>query len=269
MKLEDKLRETMRVKHRSIHTENSYVGWYRQFVRFYGLQRHPEEMGTPEVTAFLTHLAVEREVAPSTQNQALNALVFLYRHVLKQPLEGVDAVRAKERDNLPVVLTVSETIKVLEPQQGATGCAIKLLYGCGLRVNECLRLRVKDIDLESMVVRIHRGKGGKDRILRFPEDLVEEMKAQLAAGRLLFERDRAADADGVYLPDALESKSPGAGKTLDWFWVFPSPKLSEDPRAPGVIRRHHIDDGTVNRAIQRAVKGAEIRKHVTAHTLRH
>ena len=168
-------------------------------------------MGKKEISQFLTHLAIAKNVSAGTQNQALNALVFLYRHILEIPLEGIDAVRAKEPKNLPVVLSVPEMKKVLEPQQGDTGVAIKMLYGCGLRVNECLRLRVKDIDLDAKVVRVHRGKGAKDRILNFPNTLVEEMKAQLAAARILYDQDQENNVASVYMPNAYDSKSPKAG----------------------------------------------------------
>jgi integron integrase len=268
MKLEKQLSDLMRLKQMSLHTERSYIGWYKQFVRFYGLKHHPAEMGADEVEAFLTHLAVERDVAPATQNQALNALVFLYRNVLGKPLEGIDAVRAKEKERLPVVLTEMEVRNILAPQQGDTGCAMKLLYGCGLRVNECLRLRIKDIDFETRVVRIHDGKGQKDRILKLPDCLHGELQSQMAAGRILFEADRASGVAGVYLPHALAKSAPAYAVSWEWFWLFPAGSLSNDPRA-GVIRRHHITDAKVNRDLQRAVKANQIYKKVTAHTLRH
>ena len=207
MRLEDQLRGKIRLRQMSLRTEESYVQWYRRYVRFHG-KRHPGEMGKVEIEKFLTYLAVERRVAPSTQNQALNALLFLYREVLETKVEGVDAFRAKEKPNLPVVLTQDEIKTVLAPLQGAVGCAVRLLYGCGLRVNECLRLRIKDVDFEAGIIRVHDGKGGKDRALTMPEKLRDELKGCVSAARILHESDRAAGVAGVYLPHAASEKAP-------------------------------------------------------------
>ena len=269
MKLEEQMRRLIRVRQMALTTERDYLQWYRRFVLFHG-KRHPGEMGRPEVEAFLTYLAADRKVAPSTQNQALNALVFLYREVLQVPLEGVDAVRAKERRKIPVVLTESEVKALLLPMQGEMALAAGLLYGCGLRVMECLRLRVKDVDLEAGVVRVHDGKGGKDRVVTLPERLRDPIGSQLARIRPWHEEDRAADVAGVYLPKAYERKAPVWGRQWEWFWFFPSKSLSEDPRSsPRVRRRHHLADVTVGRALRKATAAAGIAKKVSAHTLRH
>lgn len=268
MKLEDQIRELLRFKHYSIRTEDTYVGWYRQFVKFHDL-RHPQEMGKEEVEAFLTHLAVSRRVAAPTQNQALNALAFLYREVLKTPFEGVDVMRAQETKRLPVVLSVEEMRKMLMVMTGEEAVMAKLLYGCGLRVMECMRLRVKDVDLSGGKVEVRAGKGDKDRVLTLPKSVVAALEAQLERCRVLHEKDRADGLAGVYLPNAYEVKNPAAGVSWPWFWLFPSGNLSADPRAGGLERRHHAHEARVGRALAAAVKAAGLAKKVTAHTLRH
>ncbi len=268
MKLEDQIREKMRFKHYSLRTEEAYVGWYRRFVYFHE-RRHPEEMGAAEVEAFLTDLAVHRNVVAATQNQALNALVFLFKDVLEKPFEGVDAMRAKQSRRLPVVLSVEELRKVLMIMTGEEAVMGKLLYGCGLRVLECLRLRVKDVDLSGGKVEIRGGKGDKDRVLTMPKSLVGLLEAQLQRCRVIYEKDRESGLAGVYLPGAYEVKNPAAGVSWPWFWLFPSGSLSADPRAGGLERRHHAHEARVSRALAVAVKEAGLEKKVTAHTLRH
>lgn len=258
----------MRFKHYSIRTEDGYVAWYRQFVKFHGL-RHPQEMGKEEVEAFLTHLAVNRRVVAATQNQALNALVFLYREVMKQPFEGLDAMRAQESKRLPVVLSVEEMRKMLMIMTGEEAVMAKLLYGCGLRVMECMRLRVKDVDLSGGKVEVRGGKGDKDRVLTLPKSAVGALEGQLQRCRVIYEKDREDGVAGVYLPGAYEVKNPGAGVSWPWFWMFPSGNLSADPRADGLERRHHAHEARVGRALAAAVKAAGLAKKVTAHTLRH
>jgi integron integrase len=290
MKLEDRIREIMRYKHYSLSTEESYMGWYRRFVKFHQL-RHPKEMGASEVEAFLTDLAVQRNVVAATQNQALNALVFLFKEVLEKPFEGVDAMRAKQSRRLPVVLSVDEMRKMLMWMTGEEAVMGKLLYGCGLRVKECLRLRVKDVDLSGGKVEIRGGKNDKDRVLTMPKSLVGLLEAQLQRCRVIYEKDREDGVAGVYLPGAYEVKNPGAGVSWPWFWLFPSGSLSADPRAGGLVRRHHAHEAKVSReapisraahvarhhaheakvsrALTAAVKRAGLEKKVTAHTLRH
>ncbi len=268
MKLEGQIRELLRFKHYSIRTEDTYINWYRQFVKFHGL-RHPQEMGRAEVEAFLTHLAVNRRVAAATQNQALHALVFLYREVLKMPFEEVDAMRAHERKRLPVVLSVEEMRKMLMVMTGEEAVMAKLLYGCGLRVMECLRLRVKDVDLSGGKVEVRGGKGDKDRVLTLPKSVVGALEAQLQRCRVIYEKDRADGVAGVYLPNAYDVKNPAAGTSWPWFWLFPSGSISADPRADGLERRHHAHEARVSRALAAAVKVAGLDMKVTAHTLRH
>ena len=268
MRLEDRIREKMRFKHYSLRTEETYVGWYRRFVRFHGV-RHPEDMGAAEVEAFLTDLAVNGRVVAATQNQALNALVFLFKEVLNKPFEGVDAMRAQVSRRLPTVLSVDEMRKVLMVMTGEEAVMGKLLYGCGLRVLECMRLRVKDVDLSGGKVEVRGGKGDKDRVLTMPKSLVGLLEAQLKRCRVIFEKDRVDGVAGVYLPGAYEVKNPSAGESWPWFWLFPSGNLSADPRAIGVERRHHAHEARVGRALAGAVRTVALEKKVTAHTLRH
>lgn len=267
MKLENQIRDSMRFKHLSLKTEESYVGWYRRFVLWHG-KKHPAEMGAAEVEAFLTHLAVERKLSASSQNQALNALVFLYREVLKLPMEGVDAQRAASNKRLPTVLTQAEVAELLKGVRGEAGIVCKLLYGCGLRVAEGLALRVKDVDLDGGTVTVRSGKGDKDRIATLPKVLLQPLTEHRARIEQLHKQDRAAGLAGVYLPNALAVKHPAAAESWEWFWLFPSPNLSVDPRT-GILRRHHINDINISRELARAAKMAGLTKRVTAHALRH
>lgn len=267
MKLEDQLRDTIRFKHLSLKTEESYVGWYRRYVLWHG-KRHPEEMGAAEVEAFLTHLAVDRKLAAVSQNQALNALVFLYREVLKVELKGVNAQRANYNKRLPVVLTQAEVAELLKAVKGDAGLVCKLLYGCGLRVAEGLALRVKDVDLNGGTVTVRSGKGDKDRIVTLPKSLVAPLTEHRARIELIYKQDRAAGLAGVYLPHALSVKHPAAAESWEWFWLFPSASLSVDPRSR-LERRHHANDINISRELARAAKMAGLTKRVTAHVLRH
>ncbi len=266
-KLEDRLRQAIRTRGYSIRTESSYVHWYRQFVCFHG-KRHPQEMGAVEISSFLTHLAVDRNVAPSTQNQGLNALVFLYRQVLEKEVDGIEALRAKKRENLPVVLTKNETRRILDTMSGVEALVARLLYGCGLRIMEALRLRVKDLDLEGNKVEIRDAKGGKVRVLTLPQKLAGPLEEHLKRTRMAWEEDRRENLPGVHLPYALDRKDPTAPKSWPWFYVFFAETLSTDPRS-GLRRRHHLHETSVGRALSKASKRADIPKKVTAHTLRH
>ena len=267
VKLEDRLRGALRVKGLAITTEETYVGWYRRYVKYFQM-RHPQEMGAREVEEFLTHLAAELNVAAATQNQALNALVFLYKEVLKLDLGPLDALRAKRKKYLPVVLTMEEVKRLMEGLRGQEWLMGALLYGCGLRVAECLGLRVKDMDVGGGTVSVNDGKGGKGRMLALPKRIREEMSRHLGRVKLIHAEDEAAGQGGVFLPTAVERKAPAWGKSLAWFFLFPAEGLSVDPRS-GVRRRHHVHEVTVGRALRRAAQLAQIHKKVTAHTLRH
>ncbi|NQT56935.1 MAG: integron integrase [Desulfobacteraceae bacterium] len=267
-KLLDQVRDIMRLKHYAYRTERTYTGWIKRFILFHD-KKHPGEMGEPEVEAFLTWLAVDRKVSKSTQNQAFNALIFLYREVLKCPLEGrIDAVRSQKKQRLPVVMSKEETHRVLSAMSGTTQLMAKLLYGSGLRLMECMRLRVKDIDFELNEIRVHSGKGDRDRLVPLPESIKTALKTHIERVKLIHEHDLAEGNGEVYLPQALARKYPKAGKEWEWQYVFPSHKISLYPRK-NVMRRHHMDPSSLDRAIKRAVKLAGIIKRVSSHTFRH
>jgi len=267
-KLLDQLRAACRVRHYSIRTEEAYAGWVVRYIKFHGL-RHPREMAAPEVAAFLTHLAVERRVAASTQNQALNALVFLYRNVLDTDpglLAGV--VRAVRPVRLPVVLSRDEVRKVLAELEGTPRLVALLQYGAGLRVLDALRLRVKDVDWDLGQLVVREGKGDKDRRTVLPQVVRDPLREHLDRVRTLHEKDLAAGFGSVYLPTALDRKMPGAATDWRWQYVFPSVRRSVDPRS-GAVRRHHADSSAVNRVVVAAAGRAGLTKRVTTHAFRH
>jgi integron integrase len=264
----ERLRNRIRYRHYSLRTERAYEEWVRRYIRFHR-RRHPRELGAEHVTAFLSSLATIRHVSASTQNQALAAILFLYREVLGIDLPWMEGIlRAKRPRHLPVVLTRLEAHALLARMEGTHALMAKLMYGTGMRLMECLRLRVKDVELARHEIVVRQGKGGKDRITMFPISLVDEMTRHLREVRKVFDGDRAAEVAGVELPDAYEVKNPGAGKTWGWHWVFPQDHLSFDPRTH-IHRRHHIFDQTFSRAIKRAAVSTGIVKPVSSHTLRH
>jgi len=263
-----RFREAIRVRHYSLRTERVYLYWIRKYLRFHGM-RHPASMGGPEVTAFLSHLANDENVAAATQSQALAALLFLYKAVLEIDLPWLDqVVRAKRPHRLPTVLERSEVRALLDAMHGEYGLMARLMYGTGMRIGECSALRVKDVSLERRELVVRDGKGGKDRMTVLPKQLVDALAQQIGGSRDVYFRDRAEDQPGVALPYALERKYPNAGKAWGWYWVFPQDHLSRDPRS-GIVRRHHVYDQTVARAIAAASRQAGIVKPVTSHTLRH
>lgn len=263
-----RVREVIRYKHYSIRMERAYVEWVRRFVAFHG-RRHPRDMGAEEVRAFLTHLAVEADVAASTHQQALSALLFLYREVLEVDLPWLlDLARPKKPKRVPVVLSRSEVGRLFEMLDGSHALMARLLYGTGMRLMECIRLRVKDVDFERGEITVRDGKGGKDRHTMLPESLADPLRQHLLRVRALWGNDRAAGVPGVYLPTALARKYPGAPESWGWFWVFPASALSVDPRS-GISRRHHAQEQALQRAIKRALGEAGIVKPASTHTLRH
>jgi len=267
-KLLDQVREAIRRKHYSIRTEEAYIHWIKRYI-FFHHKRHPRNMGTPEIEAFLTYLATKRNVAASTQNQALAALLFLYREVLHLDLDGpIDAVRAKKPQRLPTVLTRDEVSNVIGFLAGTHRLMAKLLYGSGLRLMECVRLRVKDVDFAQHQIIVRDGKGMKDRVTLLPDTLVAPLQEHLRHVRLIHEQDLSQGYGAVYLPYALARKYPHANREWAWQYVFPASKLSKDPRS-GAIRRHHVDESSLQRAIRHAARQAGINKHVTPHTFRH
>ena len=254
-RLLDRVREAIRVRHYSIRTERAYVEWVRRYIHFHRL-KHPAEMGSREVSQFLTHLAVKRQVAASTQNQALNAIMFLYRVVLRQPIDILDnTVRAKVPQRLPVVLSETEVAQILRHLTGEQWLMVGLMYGSGLRLLECLRLRVKDVDFGYQCITVRDGKGNKDRVVTLAMLLEQPLRRHLAGVRTLFDRDRAEGVAGVYLPGALARKYPNAPREWGWHWFFPSARLSEDAREdPPVVRRHHYHENTLQKAVRSAVR---------------
>jgi integron integrase len=267
-RLLDQVREQIRLKHYSIRTERVYCEWVKRYIRFHHY-RHPVEMGAPEVEAFLSDLAVRRDVSASTQNQALAALLFLYKQVLRQDLPWLgEVVRAKKPARLPTVLSVDEVHLILGLLDGQVGLVARLLYGGGMRLLEGIRLRVKDVDFSRNEIIIRDGKGQKDRVTVMPASLVGPLKQHIARTRLLHDQELAEGRGDVYLPDALARKYPKAPWEWAWQYVFPASSLSVDPRS-GAVRRHHLDEKRVQRAFKRAVKASGIAKLATPHTLRH
>ncbi len=267
-KLLDRMRDVLRLKHYAIRTETAYLDWARRFIVFHG-KRHPETMGTPEITAFLTSLAVEGRVAASTQTQALSALLFLYRFVLQIELDGtIDLVRAKKTRRLPVVLTKTEVQAVLQHLAGAYLVMAQLLYGSGLRLMECLRLRIKDVDFARREITVRAGKGMKDRVTMLPEPVCEPLQAHLVGVKQQHMADVAHGGGTVYLPFALARTYPNAEREWHWQYVFPSDRLATDPRS-GARQRHHLDESGLQKAVRRAAQSAGIPKRVGCHTLRH
>lgn len=267
-KLLDQIRDAIRLKHYSYSTEKTYVHWAKRFILFHN-KRHPAEMGAAEVEAFLTYLAKEGNVSSSTQNQALNAMLFLYRNVLQIDLPvPLHALRAKRSEHLPTVLSKDEVARLLSGMQGLHQLMAKLLYGCGLRLMECMRLRVKDIDFEQSQIIIREGKGEKDRATMLPSSLVQPLKNQIDFVRNIHERDVAQGYGSVELPFALARKYPNADKEFSWQYIFPSDRLSTDPRS-GIVRRHHLDPSGLQRAVRAAAKLANVDKPVSPHTFRH
>jgi integron integrase len=266
-KLLDRMREILRVKHYSIRTEQTYINWAKRYILFHD-KRHPKDMGSQEIAAFLTHLAVNRNVAASTQNQALCALLFLYNEVLHIDVGPVDAVRAKKPKRLPTVLSKDEVERVIAAVTGPNRLVVRLLYGSGLRLIECLRLRVKDVDFAYRQITVRDGKGRKDRVTVLPGKLVEPLKTHLQRVAMIHQQDLDAGRGAVYLPYALATKYPNANKEWCWQYVFPARGLSRDPRS-GIVRRHHLGEGVLQRAVRRAARLAGIDKPVSCHTFRH
>jgi integron integrase len=264
------VRETARLRHLSYYTEKHYLHWIRRFVRFHG-KRHPREMGALEIRDFLTHLCVNLRVAPSTQNQALNALVFLFREVLgKEPGIFADFKRARRRPHIPTILSKDEVVRLISAMEGKDPqwLIAALLYGTAMRLVECLRLRVKDLDFERRLIKVHDGKGGKDRIVPLPEQLIPAIQTQLKEARARHERDLTEGFGQVSLPYALERKYPNAPRSWLWQYVFPSVQRSRDP-VSGEIKRHHLYDSVMQDAIAKAARQAQIQKRVNCHALRH
>jgi len=267
-KLLDQLREALRVRHYSYRTEQAYVNWIRRFIIFHD-KRHPKDMGEKEIARFLSHLAVNCRVSTSTQNQALCAVVFLYKKVLNQDIGEFSSVMwARRSRHIPVVFTKDEAKRIINEMTGTQKIMVMLLYGSGLRLNECLQLRVKDIDFENQLIFVRSGKGAKDRITLLPEQLIGALRKQIIYVKKLHEYDLQNGYNSVYMPDALERKYPNAGKQLSWRFVFPGDQILKDPRT-GILHRHHIHSSVLQKAVKIAMQRAKIVKHAGCHTFRH
>lgn len=264
----NQLRTEIRRRNYSYRTEQAYANWIVRFVKFHELT-HPSKMNEDEVVEYLNYLAEEREVAGSTQNQALCAILFLYEHVLDSPLdEMMDFKRAQTPKKLPVVLTTDEVQQVLEKMNGTPKLISQLLYGAGLRISECLRLRVLDLDFEYNQIQVRSGKGKKDRITIMPQITKKKLKKQVQKVKVLHEKDTEDGYAETLLPKALSKKYPTAAKKFKWQYLFPSPQRAKDPRS-GLVHRHHISDTNIQRKVKKAVEESDIKKHATCHTLRH
>ncbi len=267
-KLLDQVRAAIRTRHYSMKTEEAYVHWIKRFILFHN-KRHPKEMGEKEINQFITYLAVKEKVSASTQNQALCAIVFLYKHVLKIELGNLgDITWAKKPVKLPVVFTRDEVTKILNQLSGTNLIMAMLLYGSGMRLSECLQLRVKDIDFQYKQITVRSAKGEKDRVTLLPEYVIEPLKKHLAYVKMLHEKDVKDGFDSVYMPYALERKYPHAGREFGWKFVFPATQISTDPRS-GIKRRHHIHESVLQKAVKQAIRKAGIHKHASCHTFRH
>lgn len=258
----------LRLRRRSLSTEKTYLYWLRMFYGFLK-RKSPSALTEADVKNFLSYLATDRKVAFSTQKQAFNALLFVFRHVLDIEISSLqEVVRARPNRKLPVVMSKDEVFRVFEHLHGINLLMAKVIYGCGLRIKECLRLRVQDIDFDRGLLTIRSGKGDKDRVTIFPESLKEEIREHLLEVRKSYEEDRAEELEGVWLPDALSRKYPNGGKQWNWYWLFPARAASVDPETR-IVRRHHLHPTGLQKHFREAVKRAGIAKHVSVHTLRH
>lgn len=269
LKLMDQVRQVLRYHHYSFRTEQTYCGWIIDYIRFFNMQKHPKDMGKKEIDFYLSHLAVSRKVAPATQRLALNSLIFLYRNVLDKPIEDwLEPLRAKKKTRIPVVMSQSEVQRVFNEMSGIHFLMAQLLYGSGIRLMECVRLRIKDLDFTNNLIVVRSGKGNKDRMTVFPGHIKPELEIQIQKVKELHKNDLAAGFGDVYLPHALSRKFKNVGKEFRWQYLFPSKTLSTDPRT-GIRRRHHLNESSLQKAIKRAVDRAGIQKRVTTHTFRH
>jgi integron integrase len=259
--------DTIRRKHYSHRTEKSYLQWIKRYVIFHQ-KRHPREMGKAEVEAFLTYLAVERKVSASTQNQAFNAIIFLYREVLNQPLENVQSFRAKQTTYLPVVLTPQEVRSIIAQMNGTHRLIIQLLYGTGMRQTEALSLRVKDIDFNQHQIIIRNAKGMKDRITMLPDSLMPDLKAHLDRAKLFHQQDLAEGYGSAWLPFAIDRKYPNSDRQWIWQWVFPSSRRIKNPDTE-IWQRYHLHESGLQKALKQATQNAHLTKRIGCHTFRH
>ncbi len=268
-KLLEQLREQLRARHYALRTEKTYISWARKYILFHN-KRHPKNMGAEEINTFLTHLALEKKVAASTQNQALSAILFLYRYVLNIKFDQSALIysRPKKRKYVPTVLSKEEAKDILQRMNGVYLLMTQIMYGSGLRLMEVLRLRVKDLDFANRQIIVRAGKGGDDRITTFPNLLLEPLRLHLNQVKALHQKDLFDGFGTVYLPNALDKKYPNANKEWIWQYVFPANKRSKDPRT-GINQRHHLHETSLQKAVKQAARLAKIEKRVSPHTFRH
>lgn len=268
-KLLDQYHDAIQLKQYSPRTSETYIQWVREYILYHN-KRHPKEMGVDEINQFITHLVVERHVAASTQNQAISAILFLYRHVLHLPLDEnrIIEFRPQRAKNIPTVLSKEEVKRIIGRLQGVNKLAVQIMYGSGLRIMECLRLRIKDIDFDNRQIVIRDGKGGGDRVTPLPNALIEPIQWQMQTVKAVHQQDLAEGYGSVYLPYAIEHKSPNAHKEWEWQYLIPAPNRSQDPQTK-IIRRHHLDESTIQKSVKQAAKLAGISKKVSPHTFRH
>ncbi|MFO7751940.1 MAG: integron integrase [Desulfobacteraceae bacterium] len=269
LKLLDQVRQVLRYHNYAYSTEQTYCDWIVQYIKFFNSENHPKEMGKTEIESFLTHLAVDRKCSAASQKQALNAIIFLYKRVLDiDIMEKIEPVKSSRHKLPPVVMTQKEVKKVMSHITGTHLLMVKLLYGCGLRLMECIRLRIKDIDIERSKVYVYAAKGGKNRVVILPESIKPDLFRQIESVRSIHEKDLENGFGEVYLPEALARKYRGAAKEFSWQYLFPSKSISKDPRS-GKKRRHHVLESGLQKAVKTAVKKAGLTKRVTCHTFRH
>jgi integron integrase len=268
-KLLDQFRDSIRLKQYSYRTEQTYIQWVREYILFHN-KRHPREMGVIEINQFITHLVVDRKASASTQNQAISAILFLYRNTLYIELDqsSLNFIRPKKGKRIPNVLAAQEARAVIFNMTGPHKLMAQIMYGSGLRIMECLRLRVKDIDFENHRILVYDGKGGDDRVTMLPDSILAPMREHLIRVQAIHQKDLAAGLGSVQMPFALDKKYPAAHKQWIWQFVFPAPTLSTEPET-GIVRRHHIHETSIQKAIRAAAKLAEVEKRVTPHTFRH
>ena len=267
-KILDSVRESIRLKHYSIRTEETYVNWIKRYILFHN-KTHPSQLSEEHIRKYLSYLALERKVSASTQNQAFNALIYLYKNVLKIELDEIGEVeRAKRSRKLPVVFSPSQAINVLENMSGVNKLMAYLLYGTGMRLMECVRLRIKDVDFSNNRILVRDGKGSKDRVTMLPEKLKEILKIQIKRVKLTHKQDLLEGFGTVYLPNALAAKYPSAEKSIGWQYLFPSSKSSKDSRS-GKTHRHHIHESVLQKAVKKAIKKTDFEQPASCHTFRH
>lgn len=272
MKLEEQLRRKVRQLGHAYNTERAYVSWYHDFIEFSrdddGNYVHPERIGKPGIEAFLSYLANERNVAPDTQRVALSAIKFLYLHILDKELGRLDFCPSTKDRKIPVVMSFQETTSLMQLHHGLARLHAEIMYGCGLRISDCLKLRIKDLDFSNSTVQINDSKGNKNRLLMMPERLKDSLKEQVERTREIYNADRSSDMPGVHLPTAIERKAPAWAISWEWYWLFPASKISKDPRAP-VLRRHHQKRHIYSKPFETALARAKIEKAIVPHTWRH